>query len=40
VRLLFGKVRDAVFETTGGKQVPFTYGSLGGTEIYLAGARG
>ena len=40
VGLLFRKVRDAVYEATGGQQVPFTYGSLGGDEIYLANARG
>jgi uncharacterized caspase-like protein len=40
VGLLFRRVRDAVVDVTLGQQVPFTYGSLGGTEIYLAGAGG
>lgn len=35
VRLMLGRVRDAVIEVTGGKQQPHTYGSLGGAEIYL-----
>lgn len=33
----FRKVRDSVFEITGGKQEPFTYGSLPGKDIFLAG---
>ena len=36
VRLLFGRVRDAVRKSTGNRQEPFTYGSLGGHAIYLS----
>lgn len=36
VRLLFGRVRDDVLRTTGGRQEPFTYGSLPGKELMLA----
>lgn len=35
VRLLFGRVRDEVLKSTGRRQEPFTYGSLGGDSIYL-----
>lgn len=35
VNFLFRKVRDSVLEATGGKQEPFTYGSLPGNPIYL-----
>ena len=35
VRLMFGKVRDAVIKNTGGRQRPFVYGSLGGTSYFL-----
>ncbi len=35
VRLLFGRVRDEVMKSTGGKQEPFTYGSLAGNRIML-----
>lgn len=35
IRLLFGRVRDAVRATTSGRQTPHLYASLGGTEIYL-----
>lgn len=35
VRIMFGRVRDDVKAATGGKQVPFTYGSLGGQQIFL-----
>jgi hypothetical protein len=35
VRIMFGKVRDAVKATTGGRQEPFTYGSVGGETIAL-----
>lgn len=35
LRLLFGKVRDAVLESTGRTQEPHLYGSLGGKEIFL-----
>ncbi len=37
VRQFWGHVRDQVFRSTGGAQRPFTYGSLGGEAIYLAG---
>lgn len=36
IRLIFGAVRDEVVKATDGKQEPFIYGSLGGSEIYLA----
>ena len=39
VSLLFRKVRDAVVATTKGGQVPYTYGSLSGDEMYLGAAR-
>lgn len=35
VRLLFGRVRDSVISQTNGKQQPFIYGSLGGSEVML-----
>jgi len=35
VNFMFRKIRDSVIEATGGKQEPFTYGSLPGTSIYL-----
>ena len=35
LRLLFGKVRDTVIESTNGQQTPFTYGSLGGKTFYF-----
>jgi uncharacterized protein YraI len=35
VRLALGRVRDQVLASTGGKQEPFVYGSLGGAEISL-----
>ena len=34
VRLMLGRVRDEVVRTTG-RQEPFTYGSLGGEEVFL-----
>lgn len=34
---MFRKVRDTVREKTGGQQEPFTYGSLPGHDIFLAG---
>ncbi|MBP7335885.1 caspase family protein [Niveispirillum sp.] len=37
LNLLFGRVRDDVVRATGGRQIPFTYGSTGGQAIYLAG---
>jgi uncharacterized caspase-like protein len=36
VRLAFGRVRDEVLNTTGNKQEPFVYGSLGGSTVTLA----
>ncbi len=38
VRQFWGHVRDQVSRSTGGAQRPFTYGSLGGEAIYLAGS--
>jgi uncharacterized caspase-like protein len=35
LRFAFGKVRDEVFASTGKRQEPHTYGSLGGTAIAL-----
>jgi hypothetical protein len=35
LRLALGRVRDEVLKSTGNKQEPFVYGSLGGTEIAL-----
>jgi tripartite-type tricarboxylate transporter receptor subunit TctC/uncharacterized caspase-like protein len=35
VRLALGRVRDEVLKTTGNRQEPFVYGSLGGAEIAL-----
>jgi len=35
LRLAFGRVRDEVLKSTGNKQEPFVYGSLGGGEIVL-----
>ena len=35
VQFMFRKVRDSVINATNGEQVPFTYGSLPGTEIFL-----
>lgn len=35
IRLMFGRVRDDVLKSTGRRQEPFTYGSLGGDAIYL-----
>lgn len=32
---MFRKVRDTVYELTGGRQEPFTYGSLPGSDIFL-----
>ena len=37
VRFMFAGVRDEVLRTTGGKQKPFTYGSLSSKHVYLAG---
>ena len=33
VRLAFGRVRDEVLKTTGSRQEPFVYGSLGGEDV-------
>jgi len=38
VRLLMGRVRDAVREKTGGRQTPWVNNSLGGSEYYLVSA--
>ncbi|NVN88328.1 MAG: caspase family protein [Rhodopseudomonas sp.] len=35
IRLAFGRVRDEVLKSTGNKQEPFVYGSLGGGNISL-----
>ncbi len=35
INFLFRKVRDHVFHSTGGRQEPFTYGSLSSKRIYL-----
>ncbi|MDP1865935.1 MAG: caspase family protein [Bradyrhizobium sp.] len=35
LRLAFGKVRDEVIRTTGNRQEPFAYGSLGGSTVSL-----
>jgi uncharacterized caspase-like protein len=35
IRQLFGYVRDEVIETTGRRQQPFLYGSLGGQGVFL-----
>ena len=39
VRLAFGKVRDDVMRSTGNKQEPFVYGSLGGNNISIVPAK-
>lgn len=38
VRLALGRVRDEVLRTTGRRQEPFVYGSLGGAEVPLIAA--
>jgi hypothetical protein len=38
VRLAFGRVRDEVLKTTGNRQEPFVYGSLGGGNVALVPA--
>ena len=38
IRLALGKVRDDVLTSTGSRQEPFVYGSLGGTDISLVPA--
>ena len=38
LRLAFGRVRDEVLRSTGSKQEPFVYGSLGGTTVSLVPA--
>ncbi|TIL29418.1 caspase family protein [Mesorhizobium sp.] len=40
IQFVFRKVRDTVLAATGGKQEPFTYGSLPGREIFIAPPRG
>lgn len=40
VRLLFGKVRDDVYQATNKKQEPFVYGSLGGDAFYFVAPAG
>ena len=39
LRLAFGRVRDEVLKTTGHKQEPYVYGSLGGSTVSLTPAR-
>jgi uncharacterized caspase-like protein len=39
VRRAFGFVRDEVLKTTGNKQEPFVYGSLGGDDVALVPAK-
>jgi uncharacterized caspase-like protein len=39
VRILFGRVTDTVRSRTGGRQEPFTYGSVGGSEVALVPGR-
>ena len=39
VQFLFRKVRDSVMQATNRRQQPFTYGSLPGREIFLAGPQ-
>jgi uncharacterized caspase-like protein len=39
VRRAFGFVRDEVLKTTGNRQEPFVYGSLGGEDVPLVAAR-
>jgi len=38
IRLAFGRIRDAVLESTGGRQEPYVYGSLGKENISLVPA--
>ncbi|ABE38249.1 peptidase C14, caspase catalytic subunit p20 [Rhodopseudomonas palustris BisB5] len=38
IRLAFGRVRDEVMKSTGNKQEPFVYGSLGGGNVSLVAA--
>lgn len=40
LRLAFGRVRDEVLKTTGNRQEPFVYGSLGGAEVALVEKEG
>ena len=39
IRIALGKVRDDVLASTGGRQEPFVYGSLGGEPVSLAPAE-
>ncbi|WP_430911058.1 caspase family protein [Methylobacterium sp. sgz302541] len=38
IRVAFGRIRDDVLRSTGGRQEPFVYGSLGGSTISLVPA--
>lgn len=40
VRRAFGFVRDDVLKSTGNKQEPFVYGSLGGKDVPLVPVKG
>lgn len=40
IRRLFGKIRDNVKSTTRNRQIPFTYGSLGGDALFLSRQQG
>jgi uncharacterized caspase-like protein len=40
IRIALGKVRDEVLESTGNRQEPFVYGSLGGDNVSLAPGPG
>src|SRR5579872_6438843 len=40
IRIALGKVRDEVLESTGNRQEPFVYGSLGGENVSLVPAPG
>ena len=40
LRIAFGRVRDQVLQSTGGKQEPFVYGSLGGSTVALVSPSG
>ena len=40
VRRAFGFVRDDVLKTTGNRQEPYVYGSLGGDDVPLVPAKG
>jgi uncharacterized caspase-like protein len=40
IRIALGRVRDEVLRETNGRQEPFVYGSLGGTEVPINSQRG